>query len=146
VDRLGLTGIAPRAPRLFYDQAVNDRTSHTWTCSSCGRRVPSRVEVCHCGTTREQIAAAPSAGEVGNAPLARTLPRDWRGFWASLPRDVRAFTAATALVLVAGLGWLVFGPRQPDATPALLGYVDNRPARSPESAQRRPPFKLPWWK
>ncbi len=67
----------------------------------------------------------------------------WRGLWSSFPRDVQAIATATALVLLAGLGWLVFGPPPRNDTPALLGYVDRRP---PVAAPAQPPVKLPWWK
>jgi hypothetical protein len=68
------------------------------------------------------------------------------GLPGSLPRDVKAMVAAAGLVLGAGFAWLAFGSHAPDATPALLGYVERpvtsrRPAPPP-----RPPFRLPWWK
>jgi hypothetical protein len=57
--------------------------------------------------------------------------------------DVKLLLAVSALVLVAGLGWLVFGPRT-EPYPAVLGYVDAGPPKSARAAE--PPFKLPWWK
>jgi len=50
-------------------------------------------------------------------------------------------------VMVAGLGWMVFGPRRPSTTPALLGWVDSGPPPvAKPTPTPRPPFKLPWWK
>jgi len=118
---------------------VAEWTSHTWTCPACGRRVPLRVDACHCGATRapaeeRTAAAAPRP----RAPVARPrLP--------PLPADVKAFVVGAALVLVAGLFWLVLGPSRPAAVPAILGYADAGPPPV-RSTAARPPFKLPWWK
>ena len=60
--------------------------------------------------------------------------------------DVKILVGVAALVIVAGLGWLVFGPAPPRVTP-VLGYVDAGPPKSPKAQDHlRPPFKLPWWK
>ena len=32
---------------------------HSWTCPACSRQVPSRIDVCRCGRTREPAEAAP---------------------------------------------------------------------------------------
>ena len=42
--------------------------------------------------------------------------------------DVKLLLAASALVLVAGLGFMMFGPK-PKPVPAVLGYVDPGPPR-----------------
>ena len=43
--------------------------SVTWQCPRCGRRVPNRVDECHCGMGREAaLAAAPKA--VGRGPAS----------------------------------------------------------------------------
>jgi hypothetical protein len=61
-------------------------------------------------------------------------------------RDVKLLLAAGAFVLVAGLGYIVFGPeRKP--LPAVLGWVDaGAPKKPPRAGPGQPPFKLPWWK
>ena len=124
---------------------MDEPTSHTWTCSACGRRVPQRVETCHCGGTRERSLAARRTSVV-RQPQNAPLPPGWRGLWASLPRDVIAMVAAAALVVTSGLAWLLLAPQRPNTTPALLGYVDRRPQTPPSPPPPRPPFKLPWWK
>ena len=64
-----------------------------------------------------------------------------------MPGDVKALVVVGALVMVAGLGWLVFGPRRPSTIPALLGHVDQGPPPAPTpTPSPQPPFKLPWWK
>jgi hypothetical protein len=64
-----------------------------------------------------------------------------------MPADVKALVALGALVLVAGLGWLVFGPSPPPRTPAVLGYVDAGAPPPPAPTPRpEPPFRLPWWR
>jgi hypothetical protein len=135
---------------------------HTWSCPACGRNVPLRVAACHCGMTRalaeeraalaEAEAARPAETVAAILPpgvrpaLAPRAPRVPRLRWKALPGDVRALLAGFVLVVLAGLGWLVFGPRPAPITP-VLGYVDagppptHRPRPSPT-----PPFKLPWWK
>ena len=60
--------------------------------------------------------------------------------------DVKLLLATGALVLVAGLGYLTFGPRA-TPYPAVLGYVDGgSPKSSRQAGPAHPPFKLPWWK
>jgi hypothetical protein len=66
---------------------------------------------------------------------------------AAMTGDVKALLATAVLVLVAGLGFLVFGPRRTPSTPAVLGWVDQAPPPAPKpTPSPRPPFKLPWWK
>jgi hypothetical protein len=68
------------------------------------------------------------------------------GVFRAMPGDVKALVVAGAVVLTAGLGWLVFAPAPPPVVP-VLGYVDAGPppVRKP-TPPPRPPFKLPWWK
>lgn len=115
--------------------------SHTWTCSRCGRRVPRRAEVCHCGATRaqaEEAPIAPLAAPRPKVPAPTRLP--------PVPADVKALVAGGLLVLVAGFFWLVFGPRRAPTTPAVLGYVDAGPPPAHPSPRPQPPFRLPWWR
>ena len=57
-------------------EAVAEVASHTWTCPTCGRRVPLRAEACHCGMTRaraEELAAAAPADARAPSPHAPGL-------------------------------------------------------------------------
>ena len=122
-------------------------TPHTWACPSCGRRVPLRVDACHCGMTRaraeELLAAQP---EPAPAPRAARAASDRREALNAMTPDVKLLLAVSLLVIVAGLGWLAFGPRA-EPYPAVLGYVDAGPPKAPpRPGPQRPPFKLPWWK
>jgi hypothetical protein len=59
---------------------------------------------------------------------------------------VKAFLAGLALVAVAAVGWLAFGPR-PEPIAPVLGFVDTGPPPVPPApAPPTPAFKLPWWK
>src|SRR5512143_1066121 len=120
-----------------------EAASRTWTCAQCGRRVPTRAAVCHCGATRAEVEAGRAARPRGASPVP--VPPGWRGVWASMPTDVAVIAAVAGLVLLAGFGWLAFGPPVRNDTPALLGYVDRRPPEPP-ATRAQPPFKLPWWK
>jgi hypothetical protein len=128
--------------------AVAETSPHTWPCPSCGRRVPLRALACHCGMTRtraEELAAAAPAAPV--RPAGPRRPSGRAEVMAAMTGDVKALFVAAALVTVAGLGWLVFGPSRPSATPAVLGWVDHGPPPAPKpTPSPRPPFKLPWWK
>lgn len=122
-------------------------TSHTWTCPSCGRRVPLRADACHCGMLRaraEALAAAPPAvAAARRAPRGAGLRQE---AFNAMGADIKLLLATGALVLLAGLGYLFFGPR-PTPYPAVLGYVDSGPPKVAQpSGPTRPPFKLPWWK
>jgi hypothetical protein len=93
-------------------------------------------------------AAAPPAVDAPTAPRRR--PRisasDRQEAIDAMTGDVKLLLALGCLVLVGGLGYLVFGPKQAPM-PAVLGFVDAgpppvvRPRPSPT-----PPFKMPWWK
>jgi len=125
---------------------VSEATLHTWTCPSCGRRVPLRSEACHCGMTRaraQQLAARP---RVAAAPRVARGLSDRQAALQAMPGDVKLLFSLSALVLVAGLFWLGFAPR-PEPYPAVLGFVDPGPPKSTRpTGPERPPFKLPWWK
>jgi hypothetical protein len=94
------------------------------------------------------------AGELAEAapavPARPASPRRPVGrgeVMAVMTGDVKALLAAAVLVLVGGLGWLVFAPSRTPATPAVLGWVDQGPPPAPKPTPfPRPPFKLPWWK
>jgi hypothetical protein len=125
---------------------VAETASHTWACPTCGRRVPLRAEACHCGMTRAR--ATELAATAAPAP-ARPRPRrasDREEAVAAMTGDVKVLLVAAALVLVGGLGWLVFSPTRPSTLPAVLGWVDKGPPPVPKHTRPQPPFKLPWWK
>ncbi len=109
---------------------------YSWVCGGCGRRVPLRVEVCHCGASRQAAARVPAEA----APVRGAEASGWR----SLPRDVQSLLLAAGLSFVLGVVWLVYAPPQPPA-PALLGYVDVPPPH-PATTVRQPPFRMPWWR
>ena len=110
--------------------------------------MPLRAEACHCGMTRaraEELRAAEPAPAA--APRVTRPMSDRQAALNAMTRDVKLLIAVGALVLVAGLGWLVFGPR-PEPYPAVLGFVDAGPPKSAArpAGPQYPPFKLPWWK
>jgi hypothetical protein len=93
----------------------------------------------------DELAAAAPATPTRPAPPRRSGGR--AEVISAMTGDVKALLAAAVLVLVAGLGWLVFGPSRTAATPAVLGWVDQGPPPAPKpTPSPRPPFKLPWWK
>ena len=110
--------------------------------------MPLRVEACHCGMPRARAEELAAATAIAERPPSRRTRRVSPGrLFAALPPDIKALVVASALVVVAGLGWMVFGPRSPSSTPALLGWVDSGPPPSPKPTPTpRPPLKLPWWK
>lgn len=86
-----------------------------------------------------QPAAAPARRAARGAGLRQEA-------FNAMSADVKLLLATGALVLLAGLGYLLFGPR-PTPYPAVLGYVDSGPPKAARpSGPTRPPFKLPWWK
>ncbi len=121
-----------------------ETASHTWTCPACGRRVPLRADACHCGMTQERArqlaSAAPAAAPRPTRPLR---PGGRAEVMAVMTRDVKVLLVAGALVVVAGVGWLVFSPSPPPSTPPVLGWVDKGPP--PPKPTPPPPFRLPWW-
>jgi hypothetical protein len=91
----------------------------------------------------ELLAVRP---QVAAAPRVARGTSDRQAALNAMTGDVKLLLALSALVLVAGLGWLVFGPRT-EPYPAVLGYVDGGPPKAtPKSGHQQPPFKLPWWK
>jgi hypothetical protein len=92
-----------------------------------------------------QVAVAPAAA-AARPPRSRFLVSG-RDVVAVMPRDVKALVVAGAMVMAAGLGWLVFAPSRASSIPPLLGHVDAGPPPPPKpTPPPRPPFKLPWWK
>lgn len=102
---------------------------------------------------RAEAVQAAHAVQVQQAaePPSRRRPsmvsaRDRQEAVAAMTTDVKLLFAGCALALIAGFGYMAFGPK-PEPLPAVLGFVDAppppRPAATPEP---KPPFKLPWWK
>ena len=117
----------------------------SWSCPACGRRVPLRVDRCHCGRMRD---AGGSEHELAPARpgQARVARRQAIALWRTLPRDVKALVVAATVVVTAGIGWTLFGPRQPENLPAILGYLDPTPPPKTLPPPKDPPLKLPWWR
>jgi hypothetical protein len=122
-------------------------TSATWTCPSCQRRVPSRMSVCHCGTTREQADRGGLPPPPATPPARARLGRFELPAWSSLSWDLKALVLAFGLVVVLAVVVLFLPSRPPQIQP-LLGYTD--PARPPRSSASPSPspspkhWKLPW--
>lgn len=109
--------------------------------------MPQRAEACHCGMTRARAAelalAQPAAAM---APRVRRGPSARDEAFKAMGTDVKLLLATAAFVILAGLGYLVFGPR-PTPPPAVLGFVDAGPPKPVEQARHeRPPLALPWWR
>jgi hypothetical protein len=79
----------------------------------------------------------------GRASVAR---RQAVALWRTLPRDVKALVVAATVVITVGIGWTLFGPRQPEDLPAVLGYLDPTPPPPTPPPPKTPPLKLPWWR
>jgi hypothetical protein len=61
--------------------------------------------------------------------------------------EVKLLLGVSTFVLVAGLGWLVFGPSRAPAIQPVLGWIDQGAPPAPQrTPPPQPPFKLPWWK
>ena len=123
-------------------------TSHlSWSCPSCGRRVPLRVDRCHCGRMRDAPRAEPRAqGQPARPSRTRGRGRQALALWRTLPLDVKVLVVAAALLVTGGLGWALFGQQQSEPLPALLGYMEREPPQPTPRPPARPPFKLPWWR
>jgi hypothetical protein len=86
--------------------------------------------------TRAERAVAERPGPGARLPPVNPGP---------MPSDVRLMLIGVAVVMVAGLGWLVFGPPPAPITP-VLGFVDAGPPPAVKATPPpTPPFKLPWW-
>jgi hypothetical protein len=92
-----------------------------------------------------QAAQPPQAERVVQRRPSLVSARDRQEAVAAMTGDVKLLLAGSAIVLVAGLGFMIFGPK-PQAVPAVLGYVDPGPPRPKPTPDTKPPFKLPWWK
>ncbi len=121
-------------------------TSHlSWLCPGCGRRVPLRVDRCHCGRMRDapRTEGNPQPDHPPGAPASRRLPL---AIWRTLPLDAKALVVVAVLLMAGGVGWALFGPQQSEQLPAILGYMERTPPRPTPTPPTRPPFKLPWWR
>jgi hypothetical protein len=122
---------------------MSERPQLTWSCPGCGRRVPLRVERCHCGRPRETARALPEAPR----PLPFRPSDRWSlTLWRTMPLDVKALVVVAILLVTGGIGWSLFGPQSAERMPALLGYKDPTPPPPTPPPPTRPPFKLPWWR
>jgi hypothetical protein len=119
---------------------VVETGSHTWTCPTCGRRVPLRADACHCGTTQERARQLASAAPAAPRPARRPRPGGRAEALAVMTRDVKVLLVAGALVVVAGVGWLVFPSPRVDAARSRLVDKGRRPRAH---ASPHPPFRLP---
>lgn len=142
----------------------SQRPAFTWTCPSCKRRVPSRIEQCHCGYNRAEALAAERAarerpgpprpapsGLAAGRPMKAREPR--RGTLAWLPTfrgiglrwDFWAALAVLAMSALFGLWQLLRPYQRPEVLP-LLGYIDpRRPTPRPAASATPTPAasKLP---
>ena len=110
--------------------------------------MPLRAGTCHCGMTRTQAEEMAAAAPVRLPEPRRTAGAGMRTeIVNAMTRDVKLLLGVGTLVLLAGVGWLVFGPRTRPTVPPVLGWVDQGPPPAPKPTPvPRPPFKLPWWK
>ncbi len=121
-------------------------TSHlTWLCPGCGRRVPLRIDRCHCGRMRD-APRAESRPQPARPPRTPASGRGALAVWRTLPLDVKALVVTAALLVTGGAGWAAFGQQQGEPLPALLGYMERTPPKPTPRPPSRPPFKLPWWR
>src|SRR5688572_24899094 len=103
-----------------------------WTCPTCARAVPNRLDVCRCGFTRSP--AAPVETEPPAAEPA-AVPESADAAPAAMS-STRAVLLALGVALLLGAGWLFFG-RTP-AAPA-----NNDPAPAPSSRSVAAPRPIP---
>jgi hypothetical protein len=71
------------------------------------------------------------AGPPGKASRPAPIPAAYRFSWRSLPRDVKFMAIGLVLVLVVGLGWLVFVPFRPKPIIPVLGWSEPTGPRKP---------------
>lgn len=104
-----------------------------WTCPTCARAVPNRLDVCRCGFTRSpapvetespavEPAAVPESADPAPAAMSST----------------RAVLLALAVALLLGAGWLFFG-----RTPAAPANNDSAPAPPSSSRSVAAPRPIP---
>src|SRR5262245_33938032 len=93
----------------------------TWSCTSCGRRVPATVAVCRCGMPRgaAEVQSALSAASTATRADFGVRLRD-----EPLPWQVKISLGVIALALVMGVANLFLHHEEQPIVP-LLGYVDK---------------------
>ncbi len=100
---------------------MDPETTRSWTCATCGRRVPAHVEQCRCGAVRSVVPASPATPE----PSAASV----------LPRVL----LAVAVIGVAGvIGFAIW--HRPAAPPAVsTAPGPTPPAAVPQAGPASPP-------
>jgi S1-C subfamily serine protease len=94
-------------------------TTISWTCPSCGRRVPRRVDECRCGFQHvETPADAPSSGPAPSAPTPSASPRP----------DSNHIVFLSLLVIVAGGMVALYLLRESAGVPAKAAATTAGPA------------------
>lgn len=109
---------------------VYDSGMATWVCAACRRRVPSYVEVCHCGAGRPRPGSVTAAEQPEALPLGAPLRVDPR----QVPWQVWLAIGVMGVALLVGAVSLWFLPRRPEPVVPLLGYID----RVPQAARASP--------
>jgi hypothetical protein len=71
----------------------------SWTCPQCGRRVPGRAPLCHCGSARAAASLASSRSALGTASAVPPAPGTTG--WLPVLAAVAGMCVVAALVLAA---------------------------------------------
>jgi len=124
---------------------MTEEVTRAWTCGTCSRRVPARVDRCRCDAERPfpeepdvEVHYAPAAGE-GREPEASPD----RAEDAARYRRIALTFVALALV-VAALAWRPWssaGPSKPAAIPPGSAGAPSAP-QPEDSATSAAPFKV----
>jgi hypothetical protein len=119
-------------------------SSVTWTCPSCKRRVPNRIDTCHCGTTRAQAVemtaaeqrAADRPAPAAWTPKPRPVPRQKLGW------DIKGLIIGLVVVCILALVWLLV-PWKPDSVVPVLGIQVPAPPGKATPKPRAPATPRP---
>jgi len=125
-----------------------------WTCPACGRRLPQRVDVCHCGLKRpDWLPDEPVTRLAPTAPVPPPGGPDLTDALDTTPRAPSLFAVAVTLLLVlAGLLWYLRPAPVPTTPVPSAASADTTreapgappaPASGPGQTARRLPTELP---
>src|SRR5688500_4336507 len=102
--------------------------SFVWTCTSCGRQVPRRVDTCRCGATRRADPVVSVAAPALEPVLNRSEPPP-----SSAHRPLRLVLGVLRGAALAGALWFQFAmpapQEQPEAAPGA-GQARSEPGEA----------------